>query len=99
MTALFYGQFLLNSQINHTATYPADHFEDLAHDNVQYLLKNSRFAPRQVWSPHSTARRSAPRRGLPQFDDAVLDKINGHKIERLRRQDSGNAYGVTRALG
>ncbi len=49
VTAQLYGQFLLSSQVNYTGTYLADHFEDLTHDNVQYFLKSSHLAPRQVW--------------------------------------------------
>jgi hypothetical protein len=49
VTAQLCGQFLLSSQVNYTGTYLADHLAGLTHDNVTYLLKTSRFAPRQVW--------------------------------------------------
>ena len=49
MSADLYGRFLLNSQVNYTGTYLADHLEGLTHDNVQYFLKTQHVTPRQLW--------------------------------------------------
>lgn len=93
-----YGQFLLSSQINYTCTYLAKHFEPITHDNVQYFLKNSRFAPRHLWQKvkkdivFST-------KGYVIFDDTVLDKGYSHKIALVRRQYSGNAHGIVKGIG
>jgi hypothetical protein len=39
MTAQFYGQFLMSSQVNYTDTYLADHLDGLTHNNVRCFLK------------------------------------------------------------
>jgi hypothetical protein len=98
VTAQLYGQFLLSSQINYTGTYLADHFEGLTHDNVQYFLKTSRFAPRQVWQQvRHQIQLSAD--GYVLFDDTVLNKEYSHKIQLVRRQYSGNAHGIIKGIG
>ena len=43
MTAQFYGQFLMISQVLYTGTYLADHLGGLTHDNVHYFLKTQRW--------------------------------------------------------
>lgn len=98
VTAQLYGQFLLSSQINYTATYLADHFEGITHDNVQYFLKASRVAPRQVWQQvrHQI---QLDTDGYILFDDTVLNKEHSHKIELVRRQYSGNAHGIIKGIG
>ena len=98
VTAQLYGQFLLSSQINYTGTYLADHFEGLTHDNVQYFLKTSRFAPRQVWQQvRHQIQLSAD--GYVLFDDTVLNKEYSHRIQLVRRQYSGNAHGIIKGIG
>lgn len=98
VTAQLYGQFLLSSQINYTGTYLAEHFEGLTHDNVQYFLKRSRFAPRQVWQQvRHQIQLSA--QGYILFDDTVLNKEYSQKIQLVRRQYSGNAHGIIKGIG
>lgn len=98
VTAQLYGQFLLSSQINYTCTYLADHFEELTHDNVQYFLKTSSFAPRQIWQQvRHQIKLSA--QGYVLFDDTVLNKEHSHKIELVRRQYSGNAHSIIKGIG
>jgi hypothetical protein len=98
VTAQLYGQFLLSSQINYTGTYLADHFEGLTHDNVQYFLKTSRFAPRRVWQAvrHCIQLDAA---GYIIFDDTVLNKEHSHAIQLVRRQYSDNAHGIIKGIG
>jgi hypothetical protein len=98
VTAQLYGQFLLSSQINYTCTYLAAHMEGLTHDNVQYFLKASRFALRQIWQQvrHQIKLCSD---GYIIFDDTVLNKEYSHKIELVRRQYSGNAHGIIKGIG
>lgn len=98
VTAQLYGQFLLSSQVNYTGTYLADHLESLPHDNVQYFLKSSRFAPRQVWQQVRHQIQLADD-GYVLFDDTVLSKVHSHKIELVRRQYSGNAHGIIKGIG
>lgn len=98
VTAQLYGQFLLSSQINYTCTYLAAHMEGLTHDNVQYFLKTSRFAPRQIWQQvrHQLKLCSD---GYLIFDDTVVNTEHSHKIELLRRQYSGNGHGIIKGIG
>jgi hypothetical protein len=98
VTAQLYGQFLLSSQINYTCTYLAEHFEGLTHDNVQYFLKTSRFAPRGLWQQVRHKIQLNPQ-GYVLFDDTVLNKEHSHKIELVRRQYSGNAHGIIKGIG
>ncbi len=98
VTAQLYGQFLLSSQINYTCTYLAAHMEGLTHDNVQYFLKASRFAPRQIWQQVRHQIKLCGD-GYIIFDDTVLIKEHSHKIELVRRQYSGNAHGIIKGIG
>ena len=98
VTAQLYGQFLLSSQINYTCTYLAEHFDGLTHDNVQYFLKSSRFAPRGLWQQVRHQLQLSPE-GYVLFDDTVLNKEHSHKIELVRRQYSGNAHGIIKGIG
>ena len=98
VTAQLYGQFLLSSQVNYRGTYLADHFEGLTHDNVQYFLKTSHFAPRQIWQQVRHQIQLVDD-GYVLFDDTVLSKIHSHKIQLVRRQYSGNAHAVIKGIG
>lgn len=98
VTAQLYGQFLLSSQINYTATYLADHLEGINHDNVQYFLKTARIAPRAVWQQVHHHIQLDPD-GYIIFDDTVLNKEHSHKIELVRNQYSGNAHGLIKGIG
>jgi hypothetical protein len=98
VTVELYGQFLLSSHINYTATYLADHIEGISHDNVQYFLKTSRFTPRMVWQQVRHQIVLDPN-GYIIFDDTVLNKEHSHKISLVRRQYSGNAHGLIKGIG
>ena len=98
VTAQLYGQFLVNSQVNYTGTYLADHLDGLTHDNVRYFLKTRRFTPRQLWQQVRPQVVLSPR-GDVLFDDTVLDKRHSRRIELVRRQYSGNAHGVIAGIG
>ena len=98
VTAALYGQFLLSSQVNYTGTYLADHLAGLTHDNVQYFLRSQRIAPRSVWQ-QVRADVVLSTRGYVVFDDTVLDKSYGRRIQLVRRQYSGNAHGLIDGIG
>ncbi len=65
---------------------------------MQYFLKVSRFAPRQVWQQVRHQIQLSPE-GYVLFDDTVLNKEHSHKIELVRRQYSGNAHGIIKGIG
>lgn len=98
VTINLYGQFLLSSQINYTCTYLADHFAGLSHDNVQYFLKSSRFAPRMVWQRVKHEIKLSPN-GYLIFDDTIINKEYSQQISLVRRQYSGNVHGIVKGIG
>jgi len=98
VTINLYGQFLLSSQINYTCTYLADHFAGLSHDNVQYFLKSSHFAPRMVWQRVKHEIKLSPN-GYLIFDDTIINKEYSQQISLVRRQYSGNVHGIVKGIG
>lgn len=98
VTALSYGQFLLNSLINFTGTYFADTVDGLKHDSVYRYLKYSTLTPKLVWEKVQKTLQYSPQ-GRLIFDDTVADKNHSQKIEPARSQYSGNAHHVVRGIG
>jgi hypothetical protein len=93
-----YCQFLLSSQVNYTLTHLADHLQQFSHDTINRYLKGQKLTPRLVWEqvrpllvPDSQA--------CLVFDDTVLDKSFGPRIEVVRRQWSGNQKRVIGGIG
>ena len=93
-----YCQFLLSSQVNYTLTHLADHLQQFSHDTINRYLKGQKLTPRLVWEqvrpllvPDSQA--------CLVFDDTVLDKSFGPRIELVRRQWSGNQKRVIGGIG
>lgn len=98
VTALSYGQFLVNSVTNFTGTFFADTVDALEHDSVYRYLKHGRMKPRFVWEKARQALVSSPR-GYLVFDDTVLDKSFSQEIDGARRQYSGNAHQLVVGIG
>lgn len=98
VTAMMYGQFLVNSLTNFTGTFFADTVDGLDHNSVYRYLKSERLTPRMVFDK---AREAATfcSDGIVIFDDTVLDKSFSHAIELTRNQYSGNAHGIVRGIG
>jgi len=98
VTALHYGQFLINSHFNFTGTYFAETMEALEHDSVYRYLKAERLTPRLVWEKARQVATFCPE-GYLIFDDTVLDKRYSRAIGAARRQWSGNAHDVITGIG
>ncbi len=98
VTALTYGQFLVNSITNFTGTFFADTVKELEHDSVYRYLKHGRMKPRFVWEKARQAVVLSPR-GYLIFDDTVLDKSFSRDIDGARRQYSGNAHQLVVGIG
>lgn len=97
-TSQLYCQYLLSSHINYTCTNLADHFADLSHDDVSRFLKEEKLTPRMLWERVNPLFTSRPQ-GYMIFDDVVLEKVHLSKIQRVRRQYSGNQPGITKGIG
>lgn len=98
VTAISYGQFLINSQFNFTGTYMADTVDGLQHDSVYRYLKSDKLTPRLVWDKAQQTLVTSPQ-GKLIFDDTVLDKNASRAIEPARSQYSGNAHHVVTGIG
>ena len=98
VTAINYGQFLINSHRNFTGTYFADTVDDLEHDSVYRYLKSDKLTPRMVWEKTQPLIKKTPK-GILIFDDTVLDKNASRKIGPARSQYSGNAHHVVTGIG
>ena len=93
-----YCQYLLCSPVNYTLTNMADHVEGLSHDKLNRYLRGEELTPALLWeSVEELLIPSA--NGYLLFDDTVLDKRFGPKIEMTRRQWSGNAHAIIRGIG
>ncbi len=98
VTAINYGQFLLNSQRNFTGTYFADTVNDLEHDSVYRYLKSDKLTPRVVWEK-SQQTITYSDNGHIIFDDTVANKNASRKIQGARSQYSGAAHGIVTGIG
>lgn len=97
-TKLNYCQYLLSSQVNYTLTNLAEHLESFSHDTINRYLKGQKLSPRLPWEQTQPLLEPDPQAYLI-FDDTVLDKSFGPKIEVVRKQWSGNKKGVIRGVG
>lgn len=98
VTAINYGQFILNTPRNFTGTYMADTVEGLEHDSVYRYLKHDKLTPRIVWEKaQQTIQYSEQGRII--FDDTVADKNYSEKIKPARSQFSGAARHVVTGIG
>src|SRR4051812_8473345 len=100
-TKLDYCQYLLSSQVNYTLTNMADHLKSFSHDTINRYLKGEKRVPRLLFEQVEPLLESDPQACLI-FDDAVLDKSFGPKIEVTHNQWSGNEksviWGIERGL-
>lgn len=98
VTAMSYGQFLINSPLNFTGTYFAETVDGLDHNSVYRYLKNSKLSSKIVWEK-SSKNIVFSKYGYVIFDDTVADKIFSFDIELARNQYSGNAHGIVKGIG
>ena len=98
VTSQLYGQFLLNSQINYTGTYLADHIEGLDHNSIYRYLKNEKLSPRLIWENVKDEIIYSDN-GKIIFDDCVLPKKHSRKIEGTKNQYAGCEKGLVRGIG
>lgn len=97
-TKLDYCQYLLSSQVNYTLTNLAEHLKGFSHDTINRYLKGQKLSPRLLFEQVKLLLERDPQAYLI-FDDTVLDKSFGPKIEVVRKQWSGNKKGVIRGVG
>jgi hypothetical protein len=97
-TKLDYCQYLLSSQVNYTITNLAEHLESSSHDTINRYLKGEKLSPRLLWEQVQPLLELDPEAYLI-FDDTVLDKSFGPKIEVVRKQWSGNKKSVISGIG
>lgn len=97
-TKLDYCQYLLSSHINYTLTNMADHLKCFSHDTINRYLKGEKLTPRLLFEQVQPLLEPDPKACLI-FDDTVLDKSFGPKIEVTRKQWSGNEKSVIRGIG
>lgn len=98
MTRLDYRQYLLVSQINYTLTNFAKHSEKFSHDALNRYLDGEKLSPKLTWK-NVQIQVVQTSNGFLVFDDTVADKYFSHKVELVRRQDSGNAHTVIKGIG
>lgn len=98
VTAISYGQFLINSYTNFTGTYFAGTVDGLEHDSVYRYLKHHKLTPALLWEKSRQSIIYSPH-GRIIFDDTVADKNHSQKIEAARSQYSGNAHHVVMGIG
>ena len=97
-TKLDYCQYLLSSQVNYTLTNLAEHLKSFSHDTINRYLKGQKLSPRLLFEQVKPLLELDSEAYLI-FDDTVLDKSFGPKIEVVRKQWSGNKKGVIRGIG
>lgn len=98
VTAQMYGQFLINTPTNVTATFFADTASSFSHDQVTRFLAHSKLSPRIIRDKALADIPLTPH-GFVLFDDTVIDKDFSREIEMARTQYSGNAHGIVRGIG
>ena len=93
-----YCQYLLSSQINYTLTNIANHLKSFSHDTINRYLKGEKLTPRLLFEQVEPMLEQDQKAYLI-FDDTVLDKSFGPRIEVTRKQWSGNDKSVIRGIG
>jgi hypothetical protein len=97
-TKLDYCQYLLSSQVNYTLTNLAEHLKSFSHDTINRYLKGEKLSPRLLFEQVQPLLELDSQAYLI-FDDTVLDKSFGPRIEVVRKQWSGNNKGVISGIG
>lgn len=95
---LDYCPYLLSSQINYTFTNMADHLKAWSHDTINRYLKGDKLTPRLL-EEQSGPMIERHEKAYLIFDDTVLEKNFGPKIETTRKQWSGNDESIIRGIG
>lgn len=95
---LDYCQYLLSSQTNYTLTNLADHLQQFSHDTINRYLKKSELTPSLLWQNIQRDIQKSDE-ACVVFDDTILDKRFGQKIELVRRQYSGTEHRVLPGIG
>lgn len=95
---LDYCQYLLSSQTNYTITNLAEHLHKFSHDTINRYLKNEELNPSLLWQNIQLDIKGLDDAYLV-FDDTILDKRYGQKIELVRRQYSGTEHRVIPGIG
>jgi hypothetical protein len=95
---LDYCQYLLSSQTNYTLTNLADHLQQFSHDTINRYLKKSELSPSLLWQNIQRDIKKSDE-ACVVFDDTILDKRFGQKIELVRRQYSGTSHRVLPGIG
>jgi len=98
VTAEFYTQHLITSQVNYTCSYSGDRLEGISGDKIERYLKSAKLKPSMLWEK-SKSDIIFSENGCLIFDDTVLDKNRSSKIEAVRKQWSGNQHRVIRGIG
>lgn len=98
VTAQMYGQFLINTPVNVSATFFADTASGFSHDQVTRFLARSKLSPRIIRDKALVDIPLSPH-GFVLFDDTVIDKDFSREVEMARTQYSGNAHGIVRGIG
>jgi hypothetical protein len=76
----------------------ADHLKSFSHDTINRYLKGEKLTPRLLFEQVEPMVEQDPEAYLI-FDDTVLEKSFGPKIEVVRKQWSGNKKGVIGGIG
>lgn len=92
-----YTEGLISSHKNFSATYIAEHNQNMSHDAITRLLREEIKAD-LVWKKAKKLIVQSAE-GFIVFDDTVIDKTHSKVIEGVRRQYSGNEGGVIRGIG
>ncbi|GDZ94315.1 hypothetical protein PA905_22700 [Planktothrix agardhii CCAP 1459/11A] len=95
---LDYCQYLLSSPNNYTLNNLAKHLENVSHDTINRYLTKENFTSESLWQNVKKDIQISENSAII-FDDTVLDKRFGEKIELVRRQYSGTEHRVLSGIG
>ena len=76
----------------------ANHLENISHDTINRYLKIEKFDHQYLWR-NVQQEIVTNTEGYLIFDDTVINKEYGRKIELVRQQYSGNKHKVIRGIG
>lgn len=84
--------------MNFTLTHLADHLDQFSHDTLNRYLSKTEMRPRHLWEKVAPLL-DQDAVGYLLFDDTILDKRFGTKIDLVKRQWSGNEKRVIPGIG
>lgn len=94
---LAYCKYPLVSPISRTLTNVADPIEDMNHDAILRPLRNEKMTPRLA-GDNVREETAVHEEGCIAFDDTIIDNDVSHGTEPVRREDSGNAHGLSKRI-